>query len=67
MKIIITRFTDSATLAERSDVTIGREYEVVTRIGDTECDPFFYDDSGDKNFGCDLDNSVYEFTVQGDF
>ena len=61
--IAITGVTEQATAAEVRDVTLGRKYEVVTRIGNMECDPFFYDDSGEKNFGCDPEDSVYYFTT----
>lgn len=58
MKLItITGIDKSATKSERADVTIGKSYEVIEDV-----DPFFVDDAGEQNFGCDETNSVYLFT-----
>lgn len=61
-RITITGVDESATARERADVTIGKSYEVIDTDGEFEIDPFFVDDSGEQNFGCDEENTVYFFT-----
>lgn len=61
--IIITGFDESATNRERLDVTVGKSYDVIETDGEFDVDPFFVDDAGEQNFGCDETNSVYLFTI----
>jgi len=62
--ITITGIDESATTKERADVTVGKSYEVIDADG--QIDPFFVDDAGEQNFGCDETNSVYLFTIRSE-
>lgn len=64
--ITITGVDASATERERADVTIGKSYEVIDADGEFEVDPFFIDDAGEQNFGCDETDSVYLFTIRSE-
>lgn len=52
---------DHADERDRNDVIVGKAYRLeLSHTGDW----YFYDESGQQNYGCDdVNDSVYEFTI----
>lgn len=57
--IVITGYSEGATKSEVDDVTLGKPYAVHGKAPHT----FFFDDSGDRNYGCHEGQTVYNFDV----